>query len=253
MPTDVDYLRTGNVLEMPRGNLLPISVLEIALKRANDIFVDITNVAPYIYELLGLRNLSAFVGAAFARELQDASTGLLLLNPHQDGYPDLLLLDTIGTSAFNKVKHRIRAKEPFSPFPEGGIEIKATVGDVPSETQLTKKGLEKPKIGETRVDMITGISWKAHHRETNNLLSLIWDFRNSVPAIMVVSYCSKLEESDWGKIVQPKEGGGRTTSVSIMSKNGVIKMLRNTLLVIDDSRYISLVEKQMKESLNLLS
>ena len=236
---------------MPRGSQLPISVIEAALEKTNAVFKDLTKVAPYVYELLGMRNLSAFVGAAFARELQDASKGLLMLNPHQDGYPDLLLLDEMGKREFDKVKSRIHAKEPFSPFPTGGIEIKATVGDVPSEKQLAAKGLGKPQIGDTRVHLISGISWKAHHRETNNLLAIIWDFKDSIPAIMIVSYSSDLGEADWGKIVQPREGGGRTTSVSIMSKAGVAKLLNNALLVVDDSRYISLVEKHIGTKLNL--
>jgi len=245
------YRSTGNKLVMPRGSELSISVIQAALKKTNAVFRDLTKVAPYVYELLGMRNLSAFVGAAFARELQDASKGLLMLNPHQDGYPDLLLLDKIGQRELDKVKERIYAKEPFSPFPSGGIEIKATVGDVPSEKQLARKGLGKPQIGDTRIQLITGISWKAHHRETNNLLAIIWDFKDSIPAIMVVAYSPNLEEADWGKIVQPKKGGGRTTSVSIISKGGVTKLLNNTLLVVDDERYISLVEKHIAAKLNL--
>jgi hypothetical protein len=251
MSNSLKYRSTGNKLDLPRGSQLPISMIEAALERTNAVFRDLTKVAPYVYELLGMRNLSAFVGAAFARELQDASKGLLLLNPHQDGYPDLLLLDEIGKREFDKVKSRIHAKEPFSPFPTGGIEIKATVGDVPSEKQLAAKGLGKPQIGDTRVHLISGISWKAHHRETNNLLAIIWDFKDAIPAIMIVSYSSNLDEADWGKIVQPREGGGRTTSVSIMSKAGVAKLLNNALLVVDDSRYISLVEKHIGTKLNL--
>jgi hypothetical protein len=102
------------------------------------------------------------------------------------------------------------------------------------------------------VQLVSGISWKAHHRETNNLLSIIWDFKDSIPAIMVASYASNLIETDWGKIVQPKEGGGRTTSVSIINKSGISKILNNTLLIVDDSRYINLVEKNIGNKLNLI-
>ena len=248
----LSYRRTGNKLIMPRGCELPTSIIETAITKTNEVFKDLTKAAPYVYELLGMRNLSAFVGAAFARELQDASMGMLILNPHQDGYPDLLLLDEFGRKEFDKVKDRLYAKEPFSPFHSGGIEIKATVGDVPSEKQLSLKGLRKPQIGETRVQLVSGISWKAHHRETNNLLSIIWDFKDSIPAIMVASYASNLIETDWGKIVQPKEGGGRTTSVSIINKSGISKILNNTLLIVDDSRYINLVEKNIGNKLNLI-
>ena len=253
MPSKIEYLRTGNVLDLPRGSSLPISMIENALQRTNEVFKDLSKVAPYVYELLGLRNLSSFVGAAFAMELQNSSNGLLMLNPHQDGYPDLLLLDEVGTKELKKFENQMNEKQPFSPFSAGGVEIKATVGDVPSSKTLTSKGQTKPHIGVTRVELISGINWKSHHRDTNHLLALIWDFKDSIPAIMVVSYSSKLVQTDWGNIVQPIAGGGRTTSVSIMSKSGVEKVLNNTLLIIDDQRYISLVEKQIKSKLNLPS
>lgn len=220
-----------------------MDVVKKAVQQTNQTFENISSVAPYIYELLQLRNLSAMVGAAFARELQEASAGSLLLNPHQDGYPDLLLMDSEGKTAWNKLQAST-AKEHFSPFPTGGLEIKATLGDVPSEKQLAKTGKSKPKIGETRIDLITSMNWKAHHRETNHLMGILWDFLDGIPAVLIVSYSDNLTESDWGKMVLPKDGGGRTTSVSIMGKTGIEKMLGNPLLIVDDPRYINLVTKK---------
>jgi hypothetical protein len=54
---------------------------------------------------------------------------------------------------------------------------------------------------------------------------------------------SNLEEADWGKIVQPKEGGGRTTSVSIMTRDGIKKMYDGWVAVLDDQRYIDFFNK----------
>jgi len=103
--------------------------------------------------------------------------------------------------------------------------------------------MNKPLIGDERIELVTNFNWKAHHRSTNHLLGLLWDFVENVPAIVAVTYCADLDETDWGKIVQPREGGGRTTSVSIMGKTGIQKMLGNTILVIDDERYVKKIDK----------
>lgn len=245
MRRSLSYITAPGRVSLPREVVLDERVLDRALEATNRVFEELAERTPYVFELLGMRNLSAFVGAVFARELQTAADGLLLLNPHQDGYPDLLLLDGAGQEALDRVMaaEQMRGKEPFSPFPTGGLEIKATCGDVPSERSLAAKGLQKPQIGDTRVDLITGINWKAHHRDTNNLMGIIWDFWEGLPAVMVVSYSDRLEPEDWGKIVQPREGGGRTTSVSIMAKSGVVKMLGNSVRVVKLPAYAELVDK----------
>lgn len=245
MRRSLHYVASPGRVNLPRNVVLDEGVLDRALEATNRVFEELADRTPYVFELLGMRNLSAFVGAVFARELQTAAEGLLLLNPHQDGYPDLLLLDAQGQEALDKVvtADQMRGKDPFSPFPTGGLEIKATCGDVPTERSLASKGLLKPQIGDTRVGMITGINWKAHHRDTNNLMGLIWDFWEGLPAVMVVSYSDRLNPDDWGKIVQPRAGGGRTTSVSIMAKSGVVKMLRNTVRVVELPAYAGLVDK----------
>lgn len=205
-----------------------------------------------IFSILGMRNLSAFIGELFAKSLEGESKGQFVSNPHQDGYPDLLLLDDVGKKLWNKIEiaGELRDKEPFSPFANGGIEVKATCGSVPSPKQAAKKGMTKPEMGDTRIDVLKGYDWKAHHRETNNLLGLLWDFDgNRSPRIVAVFFGNTLTENDWGKIVQPKEGGGRTTSVSIMPRSGVKKMYENWLLVANDRRYIDFINKYNKGGL----
>ena len=205
-----------------------------------------------VFSILGMRNLSAFIGEIFAKSLESESNGLLKSNPHQDGYPDLLLLDEVGQGLWDQLEIRgeLRAKAPFSPFGNGGIEVKATCGSVPTPKEAAKKGLEKPGMGDTRIDVLKGYDWKAHHRETNNLLGLLWDFdEKRSPRIISVFFGNNLTENDWGKIVQPKEGGGRTTSVSIMPRAGVKKMYDNWLLILDDYRYKAFLNKYNKSDL----
>lgn len=190
-----------------------------------------------ISETLGLRSLSAFVGELFAAALAKASGKRLLLNPHQDGYPDLLLMDTEGQANWSRLADRLNEKAPFSPFASGGMEVKATCGSVPSPAICRRRGIARPDIGDSRIECSTGYDWKAHHRETNNLVGLLWDFVAERPRIAALFYASDLVEGDWGEIVQPKRDGGRTTSVSIMAKSGIRKMYEGWLCVLSEGGY----------------
>jgi len=104
-------------------------------------------------------------------------------------------------------------------------------------------------MGDTRIEVMKSYDWKAHHRETNNLIGILWDFENTIPQIVAVFFGNNLTDNDWGKIVQPKEGGGRTTSVSIMSRQGVKKMYKNWIMIKNDDRYINFVNKYNKDNL----
>lgn len=227
-----------------RSSFLDTRIFREGIYEANRLIDQIAEFEVNIFEILGMRNLSAFMGEIFARSIAKTSSGLFVSNPHQDGYPDLLLLDDVGRLEYERVAGRMQEKLPFSPFRTGGIEIKATCGAVPSPTVLARKGLRKPDIGDQRVELLSGYDWKAHHRETNNLLGILWDFIQGVPVIVAVFYSSDLEEEDWGKIVQPREGGGRTTSVSIMTKVGIRKMYDGWLCAIDDDRYLHYLDRK---------
>lgn len=196
-----------------------------------------------IFETLGMRNLSGMVGEYFARSVVKVSSGKLESNPHQDGYPDLLLVDTKEKREFLDSLYILKDnkrypidKEHFSPFKYGGIEVKATCGDTPSA-----KKVPKPLIGEQRVGLVNRFNWKAHHRETNHLLAVLWDFIDGLPTYVAAFYQEGLEVEDWGRLVKPKDGGGRTTSVSVMKSSGVKKMCSNWVAVINDERYINLL------------
>ena len=194
-----------------------------------------------------MRNLSALVGEIFAASMIRCSDELFVKNPHQDGYPDLLLNDVEGKKLLRKLKDNLqdRDKSPFSPFPGGGIEIKATCGSVPTPNVCHKKKVKKPNIGETRIDLMIGYDWKAHHQETNHLMGILWDFRERKPMICAVFYSNKLTTTDWGKIIVPKKDGtgGKTTSVSIMTRSGVKRMYDGWVAIISDERYINFINK----------
>lgn len=225
---------------------IDILIFEKALHDVHNVVDKITKDIPVdIFSILGMRNLSAFIGELFAKSLAKESNNRFIKNPHQDGYPDLLLMDKRGIKLYEEIRAKggLRDKSPFSPFSNGGIEIKATCGSVPTPTQCAKLGIEKPDMGETRIAVMRGYDWKAHHRETNNLVGILWDFLDGVPHIVAVFFGNTLTENDWGKIVQPREGGGRTTSVSIMPRSGVNKMYKNWIAVKEDHRYVQFINE----------
>lgn len=200
-----------------------------------------------IFEVLGMRNLSGMVGEYFCHSIQRFSSKKLINNPHQDGYPDLLLVDTEEKMNYLKSICKLNdnnrlspyRKSDFSPFKYGGLEVKATCGSTPNATQTPK-----PLIGDQRIELMNKFDWKSHHRGTNNLIGILWDFINGVPTIVATFYRNDLTEDDWGKIVQPKSGGGRTTSVSIMNAAGISKMAQGWIAVIDDSAYIEKLSRK---------
>lgn len=224
-------------LSVARGMSIPVEVVLDALDRSHATIGQFAAFDVDVFALLGMRNLSAFIGEIFAAQMIRAGGGMFRKNPHQDGYPDLLLMDEQGAAEWERLGAQLRDKQPFSPFATGGVEVKATVGSVPTPKQCGRMGLEKPDIGDQRVTLLRGYDWKAHHRETNHLMGLVWDFIDRAPHIVGVFYSNRLTEADWGAIIQPREGGGRTTSVSIMTRAGVRKMTESWVVVHSDERY----------------
>lgn len=243
-----DYIINRNTSVSYKGTtvLTPQEVVE-AMNYANTALKELSDTTMRfdinIFETLGMRNLSGMIGEYFARSVMKISNGKLESNLHQDGYPDLLLVDTPQKKAHfdtlytesNGKRYPID-KEHFSPFLYGGIEVKSTCGSTPSA-----KKVPKPLIGEQRVSIVKSFDWKAHHRTTNHLLAVLWDFIDGLPTYVAAFYQDNLEIEDWGKIVHPKEDGGRTTSVSIMKAQGVKKMCHNWVAVLNDNDYIELL------------
>lgn len=213
------------------------------------------------FELLGTRNLGSFVGAVFVQCLHNHEMNRLRINGHQDGYPDLCALTAAGKRYIaEKEKEGLGdAKKTWASYPEGGVEVKTTCGNVPTATKKRKK----PGIGDPRTEQLTGLDWKAHHRQTNNLLGLYWDFLDQLPTLLAAFYRNDLSPADWGEMILPqmgqgsasveeamgeeikveqtieakkpteekKKSGGRTTSVSIVTRAGVEKMGKGWLVL----------------------
>lgn len=243
-----DYLvRSHDRIAILRGEIrhpVDVGIFLAAIEMTHQLIDQIYAVDFDIASALGSRNLSAFVGELVAASAIKASDGLFRRNPHQDGYPDLLLMDKVGAAAWRSLEDRHDEKGPFSPFVSGGIEVKATCGSVPTPAEFRKKKQRKPTLGDTRIESMKGYDWKAHHRETNNLIGVLWDFIERRPRVVALFYSCELTQSDWGKIVQPKAGGGRTTSVSIMERSGIRKMYTGWVAVLKDQRYVHFLNKR---------
>ena len=226
-----------------RFRLAPHDVL-LAVQQANASLIALhqftSTLRVPISELLGMRNLSSLVSSVMVSELQAVLNADVYINPHQDGYPDLIPRTASSSLYYEAMREagRLSDKTAWTNPGFGGIEVKATCGNTPAASKVAKRGL-----GETRADIIVGFDWKAHHRETKRLLAAIWDFVDGVPTVTAAFYRNDLIEEDWGKIVSPKEGGGRTTSVSIMSRNGISKMADGWMVRTTDAVLRSALEK----------
>jgi hypothetical protein len=198
-----------------------------------------------ILQTAGMRNLSGSLGERFVESYTEFSNNCFIKNPNQDGYPDMLLMDGFGIAEYNEIKrlNRLRDKAAFTYWLNGGVEVKATCGSVPTAAVCLKRyNMSKPDLYDTRIDMLESYGWSAHHRDTTNLLGLLWDFDDGVPQIMAVFFGNTIQESDWGKVSVPKVGG-RATNASGMARLGVKKMYDNWLMVKNDNRYVDFLNR----------
>lgn len=248
-----DYIVSGeDLLAVSRKGdsiAVPTSIFTSAINVAHEMIDDMYAMELNVAGVLGLRNLSAFVGELVAAAVIRTGKGQFAANPHQDGYPDLLLMDAFGRSAWDRLQERLEEKEPFSPFIGGGIEMKATCGNIPPPGAQIWEKIARPAFGETRIVGMNGYDWKAHHRNTNNLLGILWDFIEGRPRIAALFYSGDLVQEDWGNIVQPRDGGGRTTSVSVMKRSGISKMYRGWICTLAAGGYREFLNRKNREQI----
>ncbi|MBY0527522.1 MAG: helix-turn-helix domain-containing protein [Gemmataceae bacterium] len=274
-PTMLRYAQDGRISWSfsPEAARRALEKTNLTLELADDVLG--MNGIPF-YELLGTRNLGSFVGAVYGYSLQLEMPDKLIVNGHQDGYPDLCALTKDGKAYIEKVRAEGMgdAKKSWASYPYGGIEIKTTCGAVPTPTKTRKK----PGIGDERSNQLTGADWKAHHRETNRLLGLFWDFIDRVPTVIGLFYRNDLSEADWGEVIVPttddatvdvgdveegmdgevvvemaieskpkkkrkKKKAGRTTSVSIMTGTAVKKMGKGWIVLPSDPELLKALGK----------
>jgi hypothetical protein len=165
-----------------------------------------------LYRTVDLKTSSAILGAIFcdclAQNIADA-----IVNPIEKGHPDIVPVSALKAS-----------EEELRNFPLG-LEIKTTVGNVKTGAAL--------KAGENRLDVLTGITWQAHHREVRELMGIIWDFNSSYndfifPMVTGVFFSPELILEDWGTISGTT---GRNTKVCGMTATGRKKMKNGWIVI----------------------
>jgi len=178
------------------------------------------SIPSHLFNTIDLKTQSGIVGAIFAAEL--ATQVDAIPNPIEKGHPDV-----VPRSAQDASEEKLRN------YPSG-LEVKATIGNVQQGS-----GLE---AGIERINVLTGLTWQAHHREVRSLMGLMWDFvggtrsRVSHPSITGVFYSDRLEETDWGAISGTT---GRNTKVTGMRVSGKRKMGEGAVVVVDADPFLS--------------
>lgn len=182
---------------------IPVELLLEAAQNVNEHLINasrpIDGIDLDLYNIIDFRMLSGLIGEIYANEVSSLHDDLAR-NPDIDGYPDIL--DLTGLELAGDLSSF--TKQDFLKFPYGGIEIKNTFG------------VKKPKSHwaerECRLQHIQNVLvWKAHHRQTNNLIALQSNYIDGVPQIIAAFFADNLEESDWTEKQNPKEGSTMTS------------------------------------------
>lgn len=197
--------------------------LVLAIQECNE---GLASFPPHIWSSIALKFSGAVIGEFFAASIANACGAFR--NTVEQGYPDVLPKD-----AENATEVELRH------YPTG-LELKGTCGNIPTG-KLVKAGL-------SRVNSLSSINWKAHHREVENLLAFVWDFyplKNNIytPCITAAFYCANLCEEDWGAI---SGLSGRSTKLSNMAKGGRDKMASGLVCILDDDSIKNKYQKIFK-------
>jgi hypothetical protein len=220
-----DYLEAGDVhfgeAAHHSHQRIPSSAVVTAVVDANlylrDLRLQFRSIGFNVYESLGQRNISGFVGEVFSRVLSRHTPGLVP-NPHPDGRPDLIDVSSpqaqehlrIRCYAAGKSGRSVPIKAQLAPFKFGGVEVKATIGDLP-------QGVDPPTVGTPRHRHIRALTYWGHHCDCRNLLGVYYDYfvtRDSAPQIAAVFH-ARLSESDWNAVSLGRAGSKKTSNTSL--------------------------------------
>lgn len=174
-----------------------------------------------LFEVIDKKQTGAFLGSIFVSNFANIANDQLAKNPSQTGHPDLIP---------QQYRHDQSIKN-WDQFSYGGVEVKTNCGNL-------KNGVTNNlDIGEPRISYLTGLDWKGHHQYINNLLGLFWDYFKGRATVLAAFYSNELVPDDFSNTV-PKEGGGRTTSVCVTKKTARDKLMKNWILLPNNSQYL---------------
>lgn len=215
-----------------------------------------------IFYSLGQRNISGFIGEIYKNILANYCPELCA-NPHPDGRPDILALDTPEairhySDCFAEVNGRsIPIKDMLTPFEFGGLEVKCSIGSSgkPQTQRFVEDNGHSFALYEPRVGYLDGITWWAHHSNSSNLLGLYYDYYapfQGTPQILAAFY-SELTSDDWNPVSHGDPNNKKTSNTSL-NKQGVTKMKSHCMFSISDNDYLHQLQRMgvYAEKLNQL-
>ena len=204
-----------------------------------------------IFYSLGQRNISGFIGEIYKNILSNKHEELLP-NPHPDGRPDIIAIDSPAALAylsecFEVVNGRkVPIKDRLTPFRFGGLEVKCSIGSSgkPQTERYISSFGHSFMLYEPRVGYLNGITWWAHHSSASNLLGLYYDYYadcDGAPQVLAAMY-SELTGEDWNAVSHGNPQNKKTSNTSL-NKSGLAKMKSNCMFCVSDEVY----QRQMRQ------
>ncbi len=203
-----------------------------------------------IYESLGQRNLSGFVGEVFSKSFGKIVPNFES-NPHGDGRPDVLdLTSTEAKIHFQKEccvsgldKRKTLKKKLLAPFKYGGLEVKSSIGSPSGDYKKRLQALNVPNffIGMPRIDYTSSITFWGHHTNCKSLIGLYYDYVDEVggsPQILAVMYSELDPDIDWNKVSLGKIGSKKTSNTSL-TISGREKLYKNIVAIVNNDLYLN--------------
>ncbi|MDM0800979.1 hypothetical protein QTI34_10850 [Clostridium perfringens] len=199
---------------------------------------------------LNQRNISGTIGEIF-KHFFCLNINNYTPNPHADGRPDILNLETTEAKEYfyskciNTIDGKTIANKYFlTPFKYGGVEVKFTIGGTPSKSSKIKLSKDTNfssfDIGVPRIEYIPNINWGSHHAHSLNLLGLYYDYyyvKDKYYPQILGAFFSPIEKSDWREVCRGSSNS-KTTSATSLLPSGVLKMKSNCIIYIDDELYM---------------
>lgn len=210
-----NYLINDNVT-FNCGFNLTVENVTYAINQTNEALLQLP---VSLFRSIDYKTTSAMIGCILCENLAAITNGQAIVNPIEKGHPDI-----VPAYALNASEEELRN---FGV----GLEVKCTVGSVPTGTSVAK--------ASPRISFLSGLTWQAHHQEVEELLGITYDYFEVLggfkPAITAAFYSDELTPNDWGNI---SGTAGRNTKVCSMVASGKQKMSEGWFAILDIPDYI---------------
>lgn len=210
-----NYLINDNVT-FNCGFNLTVENVTYAINQTNEALLQLP---VSLFRSIDYKTTSAMIGCILCENIASMTNGQAIVNPIEKGHPDI-----VPAYALNASEEELRN---FGV----GLEVKCTVGSVPTGTSVAK--------ASPRISFLSGLTWQAHHQEVEELLGITYDYFEVLggfkPAITAAFYSDELTPNDWGNI---SGTAGRNTKVCSMVASGKQKMSEGWFAILDIPDYI---------------